>query len=71
MSERARFREILRRLAMIDEAFVSDQAGLGLGPAGTTALDARTAAARRVGRDRVTSSLPGMEHSPGDGRGRE
>jgi len=70
MSERARFREILRRLAMIDEAFVSDQAGLGLGPAGTTALDARTAA-RRVGRDRVTRSLPGMEHSPGDGRGRE
>jgi len=44
MSETARFQETLRRLAMIDEAFVSDQTGLGLGPAGTVALDARTAA---------------------------
>lgn len=36
MSETARFQETLRRLAMIDEAFVSDQTGLGLGPAGTS-----------------------------------
>jgi 4-carboxymuconolactone decarboxylase len=43
MSQTARFQEILRRLAMVDEAFVGDQAGLGLGPAGTPALDARTA----------------------------
>ena len=28
---------------MIDEAFVADRAGLALGPAGTPALDARTA----------------------------
>jgi 4-carboxymuconolactone decarboxylase len=44
MSETARFRETLRRLAMIDEAFVGNQAGLGLGPAGTLALDAKAAA---------------------------
>ena len=44
MSETARFQETLRRLAMIDEAFVSDRARLGLGPDGTLALDAKTAA---------------------------
>jgi 4-carboxymuconolactone decarboxylase len=43
MSETARFQETLRRLAMIDEAFVGVQAGLGLDPAGTLALDAKTA----------------------------
>ena len=41
MSETARYQETLRRLAIVDEAFVGDQAGLGLGPAGTLALDAR------------------------------
>jgi alkylhydroperoxidase/carboxymuconolactone decarboxylase family protein YurZ len=41
MSDTARYRETLRRLAIVDEAFVGDQAGLGLGPAGTLALDAR------------------------------
>jgi 4-carboxymuconolactone decarboxylase len=44
VSETARFHDILRKLAIIDEAFVADQAQLGLGPAGTSALDARTAA---------------------------
>jgi 4-carboxymuconolactone decarboxylase len=44
MSETARFQETLRKLALIDEAFVTDQARVGLGPAGTLALDARTAA---------------------------
>jgi 4-carboxymuconolactone decarboxylase len=43
MSETVRFQETLRRLAMVDEAFVGGQAGLGLGPAGTSALDAKTA----------------------------
>ena len=42
MSQTARFQETLRRLAMVDVAFVTDQAGLGLGPAGTAALDAKT-----------------------------
>jgi hypothetical protein len=31
MSQTVRFQEILRRLAIIDEGFVEDQAGLGLG----------------------------------------
>jgi 4-carboxymuconolactone decarboxylase len=44
MSETARFQETLRRLAMIDEGFVRDQTGLDLGPAGTLALDGKTAA---------------------------
>ena len=44
MSETVRFQEVLRRLAMVDETFVTGQAGLGLGPAGTVALDGRTAA---------------------------
>ena len=49
MSQTARFRETLRRLAMIDEGFVKDEAGLELGPAGTSALDSKTAALLRVG----------------------
>ena len=44
----ARFQETLRRLAMIDEGFVEDEAGLGLGPAGTSALDPKTAALLHV-----------------------
>ena len=49
MSQTARFRETLRRLAMIDEGFVKDEAGLALGPAGTSALDPKTAALLQVG----------------------
>jgi alkylhydroperoxidase/carboxymuconolactone decarboxylase family protein YurZ len=45
----AKFQEILRRLAMIDEAFVAGRAGLGLNPAGTPALDARTALLLQLG----------------------
>jgi 4-carboxymuconolactone decarboxylase len=45
----ARFRETLRRLAMIDEGFVEEQAGLGLGQAQTSALDPKTAALLQVG----------------------
>jgi hypothetical protein len=37
MSETVRFQEVLRRLAMVDETFVTGQAGLGLGPAGSGA----------------------------------
>jgi 4-carboxymuconolactone decarboxylase len=44
------FQETLRRLAMIDEGFVEDQAGLGLGLAGAlAALDPKTAALLQVG----------------------
>jgi alkylhydroperoxidase/carboxymuconolactone decarboxylase family protein YurZ len=44
MSQTVRFQETLRRLAMIDEGFVEDQAGLGLGLARTPALHPKTAA---------------------------
>ncbi|HEY1344041.1 MAG TPA: carboxymuconolactone decarboxylase family protein [Streptosporangiaceae bacterium] len=49
MGQTVRFQETLRRLAMIDEGFVEDQAGLGLDPAGKTALDPKTAALLQVG----------------------
>jgi 4-carboxymuconolactone decarboxylase len=49
MGQMARFQETLRRLAMIDEGFVEDEAGLGLDPAAAAALDAKTAALLRVG----------------------
>jgi 4-carboxymuconolactone decarboxylase len=49
MGQTARFHETLRRLAMIDEGFVEDEAGLGLGPAGISALDPHTAALLRLG----------------------
>lgn len=44
MSQTVRFQETLRRLAMIDERFVEDQAGLGMDPAGTSALHPKVAA---------------------------
>ena len=44
-----RFQETLRRLAMIDESFVEDEAGLRLDLPGTPALDATTVALLRVG----------------------
>ena len=49
MGQTARFQETLRRLAMIDEGFVEDEAGLGLGPVSTSALDPKTAALLQVG----------------------
>ena len=48
MGQTARFQETLRRLAMIDEGFVEDQAGLRLGLATTSALDPKTAALLQV-----------------------
>jgi alkylhydroperoxidase/carboxymuconolactone decarboxylase family protein YurZ len=44
MGQMARFQDTLRRLAMIDEGFVEDEAGLGLDPAKALALDPKTAA---------------------------
>jgi 4-carboxymuconolactone decarboxylase len=49
MGQAVRFHETLRRLAMIDEGFVEDQAGLGLDPAAASALDPKTAALLHVG----------------------
>ena len=48
MGQTERFQETLRRLAMIDEGFVEDQAGLGFGLSGTSALDPRIAALLQV-----------------------
>jgi len=57
MGEIVRFQEILRRLAMIDEAFVEGQTGIGLGLAGTPALDPKTAALLQLGAS-VASGAP-------------
>ena len=68
MGQTARFQETLRRLAMIDEGFVQGEAGLGLDPAGTSALDATTAALLQLGVSvaiRSFGDLPGMEHRAG------
>jgi 4-carboxymuconolactone decarboxylase len=44
MGPTVRFQETLRRLAILDERFVEDEAQLGLGLAGESALDAKTGA---------------------------
>jgi alkylhydroperoxidase/carboxymuconolactone decarboxylase family protein YurZ len=44
MGQMVRFQETLRRLAMIDEGFVEDEARLGLGLAKTAVLDHKTVA---------------------------
>ena len=49
MGETARFQETLRRLAMIDEGFIENQAGLTPCQAGISALDPKTAALLQVG----------------------
>ena len=48
MCQTVRFQAILRRLAIIDEGFFEDQAGLGLGLPNSR-LDPKTAALVRVG----------------------
>jgi 4-carboxymuconolactone decarboxylase len=49
MGQTARFRETLRRLAMIDEGFVEHEAGFGLDLAATSVLDPKMVALLRVG----------------------
>ena len=49
MGQTARFQEILRRLAIMDEGVVQDQAGLGLGQAATWVMDPKTAALVQMG----------------------
>ena len=44
MGQTVRSQEILRRLAIIDEGFAEDQAGLGLGLPASRLLDPKTAA---------------------------
>ena len=49
MNQTVRFQETLRRLAMIDEGFVEDRAGLGLSQVGTLALHPKIAALLQLG----------------------
>jgi len=49
MGHTVRFQETLRRLAMIDEGFAEDQAGLGLGTAAASTLDPKTVALLQLG----------------------
>ena len=58
MTQTKRFQETLRRLAMIDEGFVEDQAGLGLGLAGTPALHPKAAALLQLGASVATGAPP-------------
>jgi len=48
MGQVVRYQEILRRLAIIDDGFVEDRAGLGLGLDSARVLDPRTAALVQV-----------------------
>ena len=66
MGHTVRFQETLRKLAMIDEGFVEDEAGLGLGLAGTSALDPKTAALLQLGVSVATgASAMSLEWSTG------
>jgi alkylhydroperoxidase/carboxymuconolactone decarboxylase family protein YurZ len=49
MGHTVRFQETLRRLAMIDDGFVEDEAGLRLGLVAASALDPKTAALLQLG----------------------
>jgi hypothetical protein len=60
----ARFQETLRRLAMIGEGFAGDAASPG-------SQDCGSAARGGAGGRRVTGWVPGMEHQPGAGGGRD
>jgi alkylhydroperoxidase/carboxymuconolactone decarboxylase family protein YurZ len=58
MNQTGRFQETLRKLAMIDEGFVKDEAGLALGPAATSALDRKTATLLQMGASVTIGSSP-------------
>jgi 4-carboxymuconolactone decarboxylase len=58
MSKMVRWQETLRKLAMIDEGFVEDQAGLGLGLAEPPALHPKTAALLQLGASVATGAPP-------------
>ena len=61
-----RFQETLRRLAIIDESFVEDQARLGLGLAGDWTLDPKTATLLQVAASvAIGAPAPGQRSTPG------
>jgi alkylhydroperoxidase/carboxymuconolactone decarboxylase family protein YurZ len=53
-----RFQDTLRRLAIVDEGFVTDEAGLVLGLAGITSLDPKTAALLQLAAAVASGSAP-------------
>ena len=59
MGQIARFQEILRRLAIIDESCIEDQTGLRLGRFTNQLLDSKTAALIQIGALVATGS-PGV-----------
>ena len=69
MTRTARSQQMLRRLAMIDEDLVEDQAGLALGLAEGSSLDPKTAALIRVGAAAAMGAAPvTLEWSTGRAR---
>ena len=66
MGQVTRFQETMRKLAMIDEGFVENEAGLGLGQVAASALDPKTVALLRVGASvAIGSSAACLEWSAG------
>jgi alkylhydroperoxidase/carboxymuconolactone decarboxylase family protein YurZ len=59
MGQTVRFQEMLRGLAMIDEGFVEEQAGLKLGLSKVSALDPKTAALLQLAAS-VAIGAPGV-----------
>lgn len=69
MEQTARSRELLRRLAMIDEDLVEDQAGLALALAESHSLDPKTVALIPVGAAAAIGAAPvTLEWSTGQAR---
>ena len=58
MGQVVRYQEILRRLAIIDDGFVEDPAGLGLGLARARVMDPKTAALVQVAAMAAIGSPP-------------
>ena len=72
MGRAVRYQEMLRRLAIVDERFVGDQAGLVFGPDGVLgpgSQDRGAGAGRGAGGDRGAGGLPGMGQHPCAGVG--
>lgn len=67
MGQVMNFDEILRRLALIHDSFVGDQAGSGWACPGSRSWipGPRRRCRRGIDGDRVTSGRPGREHHPG------
>jgi len=69
MGRAVRYQEILRRLAIVDEGFVGDWAGLVLGPSGVRGLDTKTAAlVAGASEDEITGVLLAIAPVIGLGR---